>query len=226
MLTTPGGRPDLVAQLGEAERGERGELRGLEHHRVSHRERGRDLPRQHEQREVPGNDLADDADRPATGQLALHELRPAGVVVEVARHQRHVDVARLADRLAVVERLEHREEPAVLLDLARERVEIARPRVPAERPPPGLRRPRRVHRAIHIGRGRLRQTWRAACRSPGLIVSNVSPPGRGPRAADELAEPPPVRAPATPAPARPPPARGRRPSSRRSREWMPWGSRA
>ena len=47
-------------------------------------------------------------------------------MVEVARHQRHVDVARLADRLAVVERLQHGEEARVLLHEARERVEHLR----------------------------------------------------------------------------------------------------
>ncbi len=56
-----GRQPRLVRQLREAERRERRELRGLEHHRVSGRERRRDLPRQHQQREVPRDDLADDA---------------------------------------------------------------------------------------------------------------------------------------------------------------------
>jgi hypothetical protein len=55
-------------------------------------------------------------------QLALEQLRPARVVIAVARDERIVDVARLADRLAVVERLQHREEPAVHLHVARERI--------------------------------------------------------------------------------------------------------
>ena len=59
------------------------------------------------------------------GQLALHQLRPAGVIVEVAGDQRDVDVARLADRLAVVQRLQHGEQARVLLDLAGNGVEIA-----------------------------------------------------------------------------------------------------
>ena len=46
------------------------------------------------------------------GELALQQLRPAGVVIEMARRQRDVDVAGLADRLAVVHRLEHGEEAA------------------------------------------------------------------------------------------------------------------
>jgi hypothetical protein len=55
------------------------------------------------------------------------------VVVEVAGDQRDVDVARLADRLAVVERLQHGEQAGVLLHLARERVEVARAAVAAQR---------------------------------------------------------------------------------------------
>ena len=49
------------------------------------------------------------------GELAVDQRGPAGVVVEVAGDERHVDVARLADRLAVVDRLQHGEEPLALL---------------------------------------------------------------------------------------------------------------
>ena len=50
------------------------------------------------------------------GELALDQLGPAGMVVEVPGDQRDVDVARLADRLAVVHRFEHGEEALALLD--------------------------------------------------------------------------------------------------------------
>jgi hypothetical protein len=72
------------------------------------------------------------------------------VVVEVARDERDVEVARLADRLAVVERLEHREQPRVLLHRARERVQVAGAPVSAERRPRGLRLAGRAHRAVHV----------------------------------------------------------------------------
>jgi len=49
----------LLQQLGELERRHRSRLGGFEHHRVSNRESGRNLPRQHEQREVPWDYLAD-----------------------------------------------------------------------------------------------------------------------------------------------------------------------
>ena len=73
----------------------------------------------------------------------------------------------LADRLAVVQRFEHREEAAVLLDAAGERIQVTRARVAAERPPLRLRRAGRAHGAIHVRRGRLRETAPAACRWPG-----------------------------------------------------------
>jgi hypothetical protein len=40
------------------------------------------------------------------------------VVIEVPSDERNVDVARFANRFAVIERLENREETAVLLNLA------------------------------------------------------------------------------------------------------------
>ena len=50
-------------------------------------------------------------------------------MIEVPRDERNVDVARLANRLAVVHALEHGEQPRVLLNAARERVEVPRARV-------------------------------------------------------------------------------------------------
>ena len=113
-------------ELGERERGERRELRRLQDHRASRGERRRDLPREHQQREIPRNDLPDDAGAVISGELRLEQLRPAGVMVEVPRDERNVDVARLADALAVVHRLEHGEQPRVALHGARERVQMSR----------------------------------------------------------------------------------------------------
>ena len=66
--------------------------RGLDDDGVAHRQRGRDLPGEHEQRKVPRNDLPDRADRLIVRKLGLHELRPTGVMVEMASDQRHVEV--------------------------------------------------------------------------------------------------------------------------------------
>ncbi len=146
----PGRQAGVAADPGEGGRGERGEFRRLQDHRVAHRQGRRDLPGQHEEREVPRDDLPGDAHRHVPGELALHELRPAGVVVEVAGDQRHVEVARLADRLAVVHRLQDGEQARVLLHVAGERVEVPRAAVAAERPPSRLRGARRRHRGVHL----------------------------------------------------------------------------
>src|SRR3712207_8674187 len=56
--------------------------------------------------------------------LFRSELRPAGVVVEVPRHEGDVDVARLADGLAVVHALQHGEQARVALHVPREGVQV------------------------------------------------------------------------------------------------------
>ena len=56
--------PRLGDQLRQQQRGERRGLRRLQHHRVPAGEGRRDLPGRHQQREVPGDDLPDHAERP------------------------------------------------------------------------------------------------------------------------------------------------------------------
>src|SRR6185312_1217437 len=55
--------PSLLQQLAEAERRQRRLLRRLEYHGASAREHWPELPRGHQQREVPRDDLTNDADR-------------------------------------------------------------------------------------------------------------------------------------------------------------------
>src|SRR5690606_5835696 len=71
------GQPDLLRQLGEGQRRQRRELGGLQDDRVPGGEGRRDLPRQHQEREVPGDDLAAHAHGLVAGELLLEELRPA-----------------------------------------------------------------------------------------------------------------------------------------------------
>src|SRR5439155_6653343 len=52
-----GGQLGLADHVAEKERRERRRLRGLEDDRIACRQRRRDLPREHQQREVPGDDL-------------------------------------------------------------------------------------------------------------------------------------------------------------------------
>lgn len=56
------GQARLAADVREEQRGERGRLGGLEDHRVAGGERRGDLPGQHQEGEVPGDDLARDAE--------------------------------------------------------------------------------------------------------------------------------------------------------------------
>ena len=159
-LTTPGGRSASAMISASSQRGQRRRLGGLEHDGVAGRERGRDLPGGHQQREVPRNDLPGHTERSRRGAEArvLELVGPARVVEEVRGRQRDVDVARLADRLAVVERLEHRQFAAAFLDrtcdaeqvLRRARAPGSRARRlrrPGARPaPPRRRRPLRPRR--------------------------------------------------------------------------------
>ena len=119
----------LRHDLGE-EDGRQGRVGGrLEHNAVAHRQSRSDLPREHEQGKVPRDDLPDDAKRRVARHLGLGELRPAGVVVEVANHEGDIGVASLADGLAIVHCLQHGDEPGVLLQAARDRIEVARAHV-------------------------------------------------------------------------------------------------
>ena len=139
-----------VRQLGERQGGERRELGGLQDDGAARGERRSDFPRHHQQREVPGDDLADDARGTVAGEFRLEQLRPAGVMVEVASDERNIDVAGLADRLAVVEALEHGEQPGMFLHRARQGVEVARPGVAGEARPGGQGGTRGGDGGVHV----------------------------------------------------------------------------
>ena len=87
-FTTPWREPGLLDQLSQPQRGQRRLLGRLQDHRAAGGERRGDLPRRHQEREVPRDDLAADADRllervdervrPADrDRLALDLRRPA-----------------------------------------------------------------------------------------------------------------------------------------------------
>ena len=149
----------FLDDLREEERGERRRLGGLEDHGVAARERGRDLPRRHEQREVPRDDLPGDAERARAAALerVVELVGPARVIEEVRRGERDVDVARLLDRLAAVHRLDDGELARLLLDRARDAEDVLRALgaahlrpvlvvAPRARPSPRRRRPARSPR--------------------------------------------------------------------------------
>ena len=149
------GQAGILRQLGERESGERRELGGLEDDRAPGGERGSDFPGDHQQREIPRDDLPDDSRGPVPRELRFQQLRPAGVMVEVAGDERDVDVARFANRLAIIEALQHGEQARMLLHRPRQRVQVARSRVTGEARPGLKRGAGRGHCRAHIGRARL-----------------------------------------------------------------------
>ena len=146
----------LRRKFREQQRAERGEFCRLQHHGIACGKRRRNLPCQHQQREIPRDDLPDHADRHLIGELALLQLGPAGVVQEMPRGKRHVEIAGLPDRLAVVDRFQHRKQPGMTLQHARQRVEVTRAAVTAELYPKRLRGARGAHGRLDIGGRALR----------------------------------------------------------------------
>jgi hypothetical protein len=72
-LNTPAGSPARVQDVGDGPGAARHQVGGLEHHGVAEGQRRRDLPGGNRDREVPGRDQADHADR-----LARHFDADAG----------------------------------------------------------------------------------------------------------------------------------------------------
>ena len=128
------GDAGVERELGEPERREGRQLRGLEDDRVPAGERRPELPGGDVQREVPWDDQPDDAERLAKGhvdaagdgdRLAVALVDGAGVEVEDVGD--HGDLgAGAGDRLADVLGLDARELLAVLLDQRSKTAEQAR----------------------------------------------------------------------------------------------------
>jgi hypothetical protein len=129
------GRQEIGDQLHDDEDAERGLFGGLENHAIAGGERRRQLPRRHQDREIPGNDLTDDAERLVIviGHSLVIDLRDTaflgahdtGEIAPVIDHQRHVRIGRLADRLAVIERLDQGQQVEIGLQLVRDLVQNA-----------------------------------------------------------------------------------------------------
>ena len=142
----------LLAHLGEEQRGQRGGLGGFEHHGVAGGQRGSDLPGQHQQGEVPRDHLGGDAERPGAEAGVLQLVGPAGVVEEVRCGDGYVDVARLLDGLAVVERLQHGELAGAFLEDPGDAEEVLRPLSARQfRPHPAVGAPGRTDGVVDVG---------------------------------------------------------------------------
>ena len=179
----------LAQDVAEEQRGQRRRLGRLEHDGVAARERRRDLPREHQQREVPRDDLAGDADRARrpVRERVLELVGPARVVEEVRGGEREVDVARLLDRLAAVQRLEHGELARALLEDARDPEQVLRAlRAGQRRPAVRERRARGADGEVDVLRGAPGRPRRAAPRSAARssctsrVGSSHSPPTKRP----------------------------------------------
>ncbi|MPL73764.1 hypothetical protein SDC9_19570 [bioreactor metagenome] len=104
----------------------RGLFGGLHHHAVAGGQRRGEFPRRHQDREVPRDDLADDAERLVIviGDGVVVDFRhraflaaqDTGEVAEMVDRQRDVGGGRLADRLAVVPGLGGGEQVEVRLE--------------------------------------------------------------------------------------------------------------
>ena len=103
----------LLDQIGDHERRERGLLGRLQDDGAAGGKHRCELPGQHEEGEVPRNDLAHHAHRLALGEhekasvlhrdgLARNLVGMPGVISEALDNERDVDVLRDGDRLAVV----------------------------------------------------------------------------------------------------------------------------
>ena len=109
----------LERQLGDPQRRQRCQLRGLHHHRVACGQRRTELPAGEHQREVPRHDLANHADRLALDvvqearihrqNIALQLVGHAAEVAEAEHRARHVQTARIHDRVTGVQRFERDE---------------------------------------------------------------------------------------------------------------------
>ena len=122
MLTTPLGEPRFHDQFAETQRRKRRLLRRLQYDGATGGQRRTQLPRCHQQREVPGNDLPRNSDRLSqrVGQIlrswcvghgdrnriAFDLRRPARHIAKQIDGQRHIGGPRDGERLAVVEALQ------------------------------------------------------------------------------------------------------------------------
>jgi hypothetical protein len=180
MLTTPGRQVGLLAQLGEQQRGQRGGLGRLEHDRVAAASAGAIFQASISSGKFHGMTC------PATPSGAGRaRARPSRACRPSRRGRRsaprggHVDVAGLADRLAVVERLEHGELAGPLLQQPGDAVEVLARSAPGSFARPGTPCARRLHRAVDVAA--VASATSARCSSvAGLMVAKL-PPSAGRR---------------------------------------------
>ena len=116
----------FLQNLGEMKSSDGSSLGWLQDTGVSASKRGSQLPRRHQQREIPRNDLAGDAERLrfSAGKSVFQFVGPACVVKKMCRHQWQIDVARFFDSLAAIHGFEHSQLARLFLNQARDTKKI------------------------------------------------------------------------------------------------------
>lgn len=114
----------MITNFGEEEGGEGRKFGGFEDDGIAGGESGGNFPTEHEEGEVPGNDLSAYTNWLIAREFFGGELGPSGMVVKMSSDEGDVDVAGFADGFSVIEGFEDSEEASVLLDLSRDCVEV------------------------------------------------------------------------------------------------------
>lgn len=114
-----------MADFRKGDSRQRCQIGGLQHHGIASRKCWRDLPGQHQEREIPGDDLTANTDGRETMELVFHHFGPSGVMVKVAGDEWNVDITGFANRLAVVHRFQNGKEALALLYMTGNGIEVA-----------------------------------------------------------------------------------------------------
>ena len=170
MFNTPAGKPASTDNSPNRNAVSDVRLAGFQTIGVAACQRRAQLPRGQQQREIPGNDQADDADWFAQGvgeggldrvdRLAMNLRGPARIVAENVDHHGHVDVAGLENRLAVVEGFEFGELVDVLFEQVGETPDQSSALAGGHLAPGAAAvfesAASCLHRAVYVGRGGFR----------------------------------------------------------------------
>ncbi len=119
-----GRQANFVADFCKSDSSQWCEISRLQHHRIASSQGRCDLPRQHQQWEVPRDHLTTNANRREALELIFNHLRPTGMMVEMTNCQRNINVARFTQRFAIIHGFQNREEAFSLLDMAGDCIKI------------------------------------------------------------------------------------------------------
>ncbi|CAM2147310.1 hypothetical protein PT2222_10131 [Paraburkholderia tropica] len=190
-------RQQILNDLGEHEHRGGRLLGGFEHDAVAGRERGRELPGGHQDREIPRDDLADHAERFMEvigdrvvidfGDAAFLRAHAAREIAKVIGRERNVGGQRFAQRLAVVDGFGHGELVQVLLDAVGDAIEDVGALGRRGLAPGGLGFVRGVERQLDVGFARARNRRERMAGDRRDVVEILAAQRRDPLAADEVA---------------------------------------